>query len=133
MELKLFICADIRTTSILVSFFTNSALGRVGLVVAKSVCVCVCLFVPFPCNFFAWVRSVPRPWTGADCALPSRGALKTGRCSKLGGIFFGQKKNAISPQQKILVLLSALVEIVGVSCMRAFWTGKCKVWRTRTF
>ena len=29
-----------------------SPLGRVGLVLAKSVCLCVFLFVPFPCNLF---------------------------------------------------------------------------------
>ena len=29
------------------------------------------------------MRSVPLPWTGTDCASPSCGALKTGRCSEL--------------------------------------------------
>ena len=28
-------------------------------------------------------RSVPCPWTGAERPSPSRGALKTGRCSEL--------------------------------------------------
>ena len=41
-----------------------------GLVVAKSVCLSVCLS-PSHAIFFCvggLVRSVPRPWTGADCA-----------------------------------------------------------------
>ena len=37
-------------------FHQLGPLGRVGLVVAKS----VCLFVPFPCDFFAWLE-----WCGA--------------------------------------------------------------------
>ena len=37
----------------LVCFHQLGPLGRVGLVVAMSVCLSVCLFdVPFPCNFF---------------------------------------------------------------------------------
>ena len=53
----------------------------------RKVCVSVCLSVcPLLMRFFCVVGlvwSVPRPWTGADQALASRGALKTGRCSKL--------------------------------------------------
>ena len=63
-------------------FHQLGPLGRVGLLVAKSLCV----FVPVPCNFFCvggLMRSVPRPWTGVDRASPSHGALKTGRCSEL--------------------------------------------------
>ena len=56
-------------------FHQLGPLGRVSLVVAKSVCVlfaccfCVC---PLPMRFFCvvgLVRSVPRPWTGGDLDL----------------------------------------------------------------
>ena len=49
----------------------------------------MCLFVclsPSCAIFFCvhgLVRSALCPWTGAECPLPSRGALKTGRCSEL--------------------------------------------------
>ena len=45
-----------------IHFHQLGPLGRVVLVVAKSVCLSVCLFVPFPCDFFL------RGWT---CAEPA--------------------------------------------------------------
>ena len=45
----------------LLDFHRIGPLGRFGLVVAMSVCVSVCLFVPFPCDFFASVD-----WRGAS-------------------------------------------------------------------
>ena len=70
-----FFSGVLKTYLVGVIFHQLGPLGRVGLVVAKSVCLCVCLSVcPNPLHFF---------WTGADCASPSRGALKTGRCSEL--------------------------------------------------
>ena len=41
-------------------FHQLGPLGRVGLVVDMSVCVCVCLFVPFPCDFFRRLSLVLR-------------------------------------------------------------------------
>ena len=42
------------------NFHQLGPLGRVGLVVDTSVCLCVCLFVPFPCNFFRGLSLVLR-------------------------------------------------------------------------
>ena len=62
-------------------FHQLSPLGRVGRVVAMSVC-CHCLCVSFPCNFFCVVRPVQSmlcSWTGAiliSISISSR-ALKT--------------------------------------------------------
>ena len=42
-------------------FHQLGPLGRVGLVVTESVCLFVCLFVPFPCDFFLGLSLVLRP------------------------------------------------------------------------
>ena len=64
------------------SFHQLGPLGRVGLVVTKSVCLSV--NCPLPMRFFCvvgLVQSVPRPWTGAiSISILSR-ALKTMLCS----------------------------------------------------
>ena len=65
-----------------------------------------------------------RGWTGADRASPSRGALKTAATTtaKAGrgvGFYLGKKK-CHQPPTKILVLLSASVERLGVSRIRDF-------------
>ena len=92
-----------------VAFHQLGPLGRVGLVVTKSVFLYVCVSVcPLPMRFFCeggLVRSVPCPWTGADRASHSRGALKTGRCSELdddgGGGGGGKKKIPSAPNKNI--------------------------------
>ena len=72
-----------------ICFFLLGPLGRVGLVDAMGVCLCVCLFVclmsPLHVIFcvVGLVQSVPCPLTGAiliSISVSSR-ALKTSLCS----------------------------------------------------
>ena len=44
----------------LTTFHQLGPLGRVGLVVAESVCLSICLSVPFQCNFFLGLSLVLR-------------------------------------------------------------------------
>ena len=75
-----------------VHFHQLGPLGRVGLVVAMSVCCCC----PLPMQFFCvvgLVQRVPRPWTGAIPISISNRALKTRMCSGV----WSQSQSRVKP------------------------------------
>ena len=85
--------------------------GRVGLEVAKSVwwsvVVVICVFVPFPWDFFR----------GCSLALWSHDHFEASYWSTLPQLKIKKSRNLF---KFVLFLLSASVERVGVSCMRDF-------------
>ena len=106
-------------------FHQLGPLGRVGLVVAKSVCVFVwCLCVcPIPMRFF--LRPLIGPvitWSVWGLSLGGRikGAEKRGK-KKNYHASYRKKKKSCNLFKFVLVLLSASVERVCVSRMRDFF------------
>ena len=88
-----------------------------GLVVTMPIYVYIYMS-SFRVNFLRGLGpSAPREWTGADGPSPLRGALKTGRCSKLGAKLI--QKMFKGPAIKKFV---PLVVIIGVhEIPMSFW------------